>query len=91
MYITVNQLANKINNLEHFTMQEIQENNKIIKIIVEITNNGKTINYYVDTKAKRECYTEQNIPCSIVRMMNYSRPVYHEKTETTETIVYSFD
>ena len=91
MYITVNQLANKINNLERFTMQEIQENNKIIKIIVELTENGTKINYFVDTKAKRECYTEKNIPCSIVRMMNYSKPIYHEKTETTETIVYTFD
>lgn len=87
MYITVKQLAEKVNNLERFTPEEI-DNHKIIKIVVEITNNGKHINYYVDTKADRECYTEDNVPHSVVRLMNRKRPVYHEKRTDKELFVY---
>lgn len=61
---------------------------KIIKIIVEITGNGKHINYYVDTKADRECYTEDNVPYSIIHMINRKRPVYHEKSTNKELFVY---
>ena len=91
MFITVNQLAEKVNNLQRFTLDELQQENNVIKIIVELTNNGTNIAYYVDFKnGIRECYTEQNIPVSIVHKMNYSKPIYHEKTDTMETIVYSF-
>ena len=61
---------------------------KIIKIIVELTGNGKHINYYVDTKADRECYTENTVPHSIIYMMNRKRPVYHEKRPDKELFVY---
>ena len=91
MFITVNQLAEKVNNLQRFTMDELQQENNVIKIIVELTNNGTDIAYYVDFRnAGRKCYTEQNVPVSLVRKMNCSRIVYHEKTDTRETMVYSF-
>ena len=62
----------------------------IIKIIVELTRNN-IISYYVDTRdGKREVYNENTIPLSIVHLMNYNRPIYHEKAAGKETIVYSF-
>ena len=89
MYITVNQLANKINNLERFTFDELknENDNSIIKIIVKLLEDGHRIKYFVDTKSgNREQYTEQNIPLSIVRIMNYSKPIY----KTDDTIIYRF-
>ena len=53
--------------------------NRIIKIIVELSGNGKKIDYYVDTTKSRECYTGKNVPVSIVRIMNQGKPIYHEK------------
>ena len=53
--------------------------NRIIKIIVELSGNGEQINYYVDTIKGRESYTEKNVPVSIVRIMNQGKAVYHEK------------
>lgn len=90
MYITVSQLANKINNLERFTMTEI--NHDIIKISVFLSNNRQTIIYYVDYKSgKREEYTEKTIPNFIVELMNENKLSYHEKKHNgNETFVYSF-
>lgn len=90
MYITVSQLANKINNLQRFTMTEL--NQDIIKISVFLSDNRQTIIYYVDYKnGKREEYTEKTIPCFIVELMNENKLSYHEKNRNgNETFVYSF-
>lgn len=90
MFITVSQLANKINNLERFTITEL--NQDILKISVFLSNNKQTIIYYVDYKTgKREEYTEKTIPAHIVRLMNENRVTYHEtKTNGNETFIYSF-
>lgn len=62
----------------------------ITKIIVELTRNN-IISYYVDTRdGKREVYNENTIQVAIVHLMNYNRPIYHEKAAGNETIVYSF-
>lgn len=53
--------------------------NRIIKIIVELSRNGEQIDYYVDTTKGREIYTEKNVPVSIIRIMNQGKAVYHEK------------
>jgi hypothetical protein len=62
----------------------------IIKIIVELSNNRHTINYYVDTKnGNRECYTDSTIPCSVVELMNRLQCTYHEKKhDGKELFVY---
>jgi len=90
MFITVSQLANKINNLERFTMTEL--NQDIIKISVFLTNNGKNIEYDVDYRTKdREVYTEKDVPGYIVELMNENKVIYHEiKHNGDETFVYSF-
>ncbi len=90
MYITVSQLADKINNLQRFTMTEL--NQDIIKISVFLTNNGKNIEYDIDYRTKdREVYTEKNVPGHIVQLMNENRVIYHEiKHNGDETFVYSF-
>ena len=92
MYITVKQLAEKVNNLERFNYNELkQDDNAIIKLTVELSNNGHSIAYYVDTKSgKREVYNDCTVPLSIVRKMNYSKISYREKTKTSELFVYSF-
>ena len=62
----------------------------IIKIIVELTGNNN-ISYYIDTRnVKREVYSENTVPMAIVHLMNYNRPIYHEKAAGNETIVCSF-
>lgn len=89
MYITVSQLANKINNLQRFTITEL--NQDIIKISVFVTNNGKNIEYYIDYRTKeREVYTEKTIPGYIIELMNENRIIYHEKSSGKETFVYAF-
>lgn len=90
MYITVNQLAKKINNLERFTIAEL--NQDIIKISVFLSSNKREIEYCVDYRTKnREVYTEKTIPGYIVELMNENRIIYHEiKTNGEETFVYSF-
>lgn len=91
MYITVKQLANKINNLERFSTEELN-NDKIKKIIVTITDNGTHIDYCVISgSGQKECYTEQTIPISIVHLMNRNKAAKHEKTAYNETFVYMFD
>ena len=64
----------------------------IIKIIVTLSNNGKNIEYCVDTRQERKVYTEKDIPGYIVKIMNKNRIIYHEKDPETgkETFVYSF-
>ena len=68
----------------------------IIKIIVTLSNNGKNIEYCVDTRQDRKVYNDKNIPGYIVKFMNKqansNKIVYHEKNQDTgkETFVYSF-
>ena len=64
----------------------------IIKIIGTLSNNGKNIEYCVDTRQDRKVYNEKNIPGYIVEIMNKNRIIYHEKDPETgnETFVYSF-
>ena len=92
MFITVSQLANKINNLERFTMTEL--NQDIIKISVFLSSNKREIKYYVYYRTKekdREVYTEKNVPGFIVELMNENKVIYHEiKHNGEETFVYSF-
>lgn len=92
MYITVSQLANKINNLERFTMTEL--NQDIIKISVFLSSNKREIEYYVYHRTKekdREVYTEKTIPGYIIDLMNENKIIYHEiKTNGEEIFVYSF-
>lgn len=91
MYITVKQLANKVNNLERFSREELN-NDKIKKIIVTITNNGTHIDYYVISgSGKKERYTEDTIPHSIIYLMNRNKAAKHEKTVLNETFTYILD
>ena len=62
----------------------------IIKITVELSNNGHTINYYIDTKnGTRECYIEKTVPVSVVELMNKNACIYHEKKRNgNELFVY---
>lgn len=91
MYITVRQLANKINNLERFSPEELN-NDKIKKIIVTITNNGTHIDYCVISgSGKKERYTEETIPHSIIHLMNRNKAAKHEKTVLNETFTYILD
>ena len=64
----------------------------IIKISVFVSNNGKSIEYCVDTRQDRKVYNEKNIPGYIVELMNKNNVIYHEKNQDTgkETFVYSF-
>lgn len=64
----------------------------IIKISVFLSNNGKNIEYYVDTRQERLSYNEKDIPGFIIELMNENRIIYHEKDPETgkETFVYSF-
>ena len=99
MFITVQDLANKINHCERFTIDELIDinskdrlSNQVIKISVFITENGHKIEYCIDTRQERTTYTEDTIPLQLVHMMNYRKATYHEKdpVKGTETIVYSF-
>lgn len=64
----------------------------IIKISVFVSNNGKSIEYCVDTRQERQVYNEKTIPGYIIELMNENRIIYHEKDPETgkETFVYSF-
>ena len=68
----------------------------IIKISVFISNNGKSIEYCIDTRQERQVYNDKTIPGNIVEFMNKqankNNIIYHEKDLKTgkETFVYSF-
>ena len=64
----------------------------IIKISVFVSNNGKSIEYCVDTRQERQVCNEKTIPGYIIELMNKNRIIYHEKNHKTgnETFVYSF-
>ena len=66
---------------------------KIIKITVCITENGRRIDYYVNKRyGNWETYTENNIPKNIMDLMNKNKIVYHETDKETgnTTMIYSF-
>ena len=92
MFINVSTLAAAINDKRHIKPEEIAADNGIIKIIVELSSNGKQISYYVDTKAGREIYTEKTIPANIISLMNKNSISYREvRKDNTEIMVYSFN
>ena len=62
------------------TMNKIYAKKDIIKIYIDITNNGENIDYIVHTRdGKTECYNKYTAPYSIIHIINYSQPLYHEK------------
>ena len=92
MIISVSTLANAINEKRNIKPEEIAADNGIIKIIVELSSNGKQISYYVDTKAGRETYNENTVPASIISLMNRNSISYREVwKDNTEIMVYSFN
>lgn len=76
MYITVSQLANAINKKQHIKPEDI------IKVITVMVINHNSIHYQViDRTWNISYYSEDTVPVSVVKLMNYNRPV---KTWTRE-------
>ena len=106
MIIMASTLINAINNVRHVTSEELTRDtvkacpdletetagNVIIRIAVDITENHRKIEYTVDTRnGKREFYTEKTVPYSVIRLINYSCPTYHEvHLNSDELFIYSF-
>ena len=85
MYISVSTLANAINNKQHLKTEDI-----IKSIHVMIIDNSRIHYMITDSVGKDTWYTEDNIPLSIVRLMNYNIPKKHFFRENKEIIVYHF-
>ena len=87
MYITVNQLAKAINQKQYIKPEDI------IKVITVMVINHNRIHYQViDNSSNITYYSEDNIPVSIVKLINYNRPVKtwtrHDFNETREYYQY---
>lgn len=71
MFITVRQLAEKVNNKQRFAPEEL----RISWIDVYVTNNNRKIKYTVhNTNRTTETYTEGTVPHSIIYLINRKRP-----------------
>lgn len=85
MIISVSSIANAINNREH-----IKPNDIIMSISVTLTDNTK-IDYTVkDYSGRIEKYTEDTVPVSVVRLMNYNKCSETWKEANKEYIIYNF-
>ena len=80
MYISVNQLANAINNLQRIKPVDI------VKVITVLIVDNSRIHYQViDKTGNISYYNENSIPVSIVKLMNCNKP---DKTWTRENRQY---
>lgn len=85
MYITVSQLANAINKKEYIKTGDI------IKIITVMVVDNNRIHYQVlDNLGNFEYYNEDSVPVSIVKLMNYNKPVKTWKRENKQFFQYRF-
>ena len=60
--------------------------------IISVFVGNKTIEYCVTCEnGKVERYNEQSVPCSVIRLMNYNKPILHYVKDGLETITYYFN
>lgn len=87
MFITVRQLAEKVNNKKRIDIN----NWKVVEINVILSQNGHKLDYIVTSEnGLLERYTDQNVPDSIIRLINKYNPVRTAETETDKTFYYRF-
>lgn len=87
MFISVKTLANCINNKKRIDI----DNWKIAEVNVVLSDNGHRLEYFINyANGTGERYTEQNVPDSIIRLIN-KYPVTHKaETKTDKTFYYRF-
>ena len=85
MYISVNTIANAINNKQHLKTGDI-----IKCITVEIIDNSRIYYQVIDSTSNIEYYSENTVPVSVVKLMNYHRPVKTWKRDNKEFFKYVF-
>ena len=85
MYITVKELANAINTKQHIKTGDI------IRIITVMIIDNREIHYQVlDNVGNFEYYNEDSVPVSVVKLMNYNKPVKAWKRENKQFFQYRF-
>lgn len=87
MFISIKTLKDCINNKKRIDI----DNWKVYEINVVLSNNGYKLEYFINyANGTSECYTEQNVPDSIIKLIN-KYPVTHKaETKTDKTFYYRF-
>lgn len=85
MYISVNTLSKAINEKRYIRPEEI------IKIVTIMVTDNNNIQYQViDGTNNIEYYNEYTIPTSIIKLINYNRPVKTWTRDNKQFFQYTF-